>query len=249
MVACCIIFSELLLLKRLLLFLAGLVALYVCFGLWFVFASDYSDHVVIGEYRLHNRREESTLILRPDHTFAQKASSSGNTRTADGTWRLFLQDGIAFSKNFVSVSGQDRSSDGTAYGNVRKALGIGPASIELSQYHILWYGRKDASTSTPIAGTYVGDDEHAASTLLMKADHTFEEAVTREGQATHANGTWTFDSHGEIVFSKQFLDVSGQAIASGKTASASNPAGSDLQIVVTVNAPEGAPIFHKRLFR
>ena len=242
-------YFDLSLLKRLLLILSGLIAAYLCFTIWFVLASDYSDHVVIGEYHLHNGQERSTLILRPNHTFAQQVSHTGRTEMVEGTWRLFFQDGIAFSKSFLSVCGQDRSSDGTAYGNVRKALGIGPASIVLSQYHVLWYGRHDPLTSSPIAGAYVGDDEHAASTLRMNTDNTFQEAVTREGQTKQANGTWALDSRGDIVFSKEFLDVSGHPIGAEKTASAWNPKGADLQIVITVKSPAGTPIFHKLLFR
>lgn len=188
-------------------------------------------------------------MLRPNHTFGQQVSRAGSTEKAEGNWRLFLQGGIAFSDSFLSVSGQDRSSDGTVYGHVSKAFGIGPASILLSQYHVLWYGRQDASTSSPIAGAYAGDDEHAPSTLRMNADHTFEEAVTRNGQTAHANGKWALDKEGDVVFSKEFLDVSGIPIGSEKTASAWNPKGSALQILVTVKSPAGDPIFHKPWFK
>jgi hypothetical protein len=243
-----IIDFDLLFLKRALLLVAGLFVGYLCFVIWFVFASDYSDRVVVGEYHVNKRLEQSMLILRPNHTFAQEITRNGRTQRAQGTWRLFGQAGIAFSKDFLGVSGQDFSSDGTAYGAVRKAFGIGPTYIALSQYHVLWYGRRDASTSSPIAGIYVGDDEHSPSTLTMKADHTFEQTVTRDGNAMHAKGAWALNKDGDIAFSKEFLDFSGRPIAFERSASAWNPKGSNLQIVVSVKSPAGAPIFRKSLF-
>ena len=137
--------------KRALLLVIVLIVGYVCFAVWFVLASDYSEHVVVGDYRFRQGQERSTLTLRPNHTFAQQVNRNGKMERAEGTWRLFLQDGIAFSKSFITVTGGDRASDGTAYGNVRKVFGVGPASIVLSHYHVLWYGRRDPSASNPIA--------------------------------------------------------------------------------------------------
>ena len=66
--------------------------------------------------------------------------------------------GLAFSKQFLPVVGQELGADGTPYGQIHKTFGLFPF-ITLAQYHVLWYGRTDPSPSSLTAGTYAGDEE------------------------------------------------------------------------------------------
>lgn len=137
---------------------------WVCFGVWFYFASDFSDQVVAGTYHLAQNGETSTLVLRTDHSFQQNLLHAGVQRNAQGTWRLSGEGHIAFSKEFLVLSGQELGADGTPYGEIHKQLRF-LVSLSLSTYDVEWYGRADSAPSSQIAGTdriagtYRGDEE------------------------------------------------------------------------------------------
>src|SRR5580698_5756366 len=82
------------------------IVAWLCFGLWFAVASDYSDGVASGTYHLAQNGETSALFLKPDHSFQQVLNHSGNIQHTEGTWRhVGAFDGIAFSKAFLVVAG------------------------------------------------------------------------------------------------------------------------------------------------
>jgi len=224
-----------------------LVLCYLAFAIWYVVASDYSDSAVSGIYRLAQDGETSTLVLKPDHTFQQELSRLGKLQSAQGTWRRVGQAGIAFSKDFLTISGQELSANGTAYGEIHKTLGF-LVSLTLTQYHVEWYGRVDPSPDNMVAGTYVGDEEGVSATLILKPDHTFEQAVSHLSVANHAKGGWSTNQNGDIVFSKTFLKASGEALNGNETASSLRPKGSNLQIEVAATSKSGVPTYQKRQF-
>jgi hypothetical protein len=226
----------------------GVVALlFLCFVIWYVIAADYSDKVASGSYHLSQNDETSTLILKSDHSFQQELSKHGRVERATGTWRRIGEGGIAFSKEFLTVSGQEPGADGTAYGEIHKRFGF-LVSITLAQYHVLWYRRVDPSPSNSVPGTYTGDEEGIAATLVLDPNHTFEQSVSKLGVTKHAKGTWNLTENGDIVFSKDFLKTSGEALRNDETASAWNPKGSILQIQIAVNSKSGVPAFRKSEF-
>jgi len=219
----------------------------VCFVLWYSVAADYGDGVTSGTYHLSQNDQTSTLVLKPDHSFQQELSQHGQVKGATGTWRRVGEGGIAFSKEFLTVSGQEPGADGTAYGDVHKDLGF-LVSIKLRQYHILWYGRVDPSATNTITGTYTGDESGASASLILKPDHTFEQAITTLGVTTQAKGSWSLDQNDDIIFSKDFLKTSGEALRSDETASAEDPKGSSLQIQIAMTSSLGVPTFRKMQF-
>jgi hypothetical protein len=173
------------------------------------------------------------LILKPDHSFQQERNRLGNVESASGTWRRLGESGIAFSKEFMVVSGQEPGPDGTGYGDINKAFGF-LVSITLRQYHVLWYGRVDPSPDNTVFGTYTGDEEGVPASLILKEDHTFSQTVSHLGVEKHAEGTWSSSESGDIVFSRAFLKTSGEALTEVETASAWNPKGSNLQIQIAI---------------
>jgi hypothetical protein len=207
---------------------------------------DYGDHVVIGTYTTTKNAQPCTLILRADHSFHQERTRNGKTETADGEWRRIGEGGLAFSKQFLVMSGQEAGADGTSYGEIRKALGLFP-SIALARYHILWYGRTDPSTGREIAGSYAGDEPGVSATLILKADHTFEQSVSQGSFARQAQGTWETGQDGDIQFSRDFLKTSGEPLSAAETASAWDPKGSNLQIEIAVKPSLAQPVLRKRL--
>ncbi len=61
-----------------------------------------------------------------------------------------------------------------------------------------------------------------------------------------ATGNWSVDQSGNVVFSKDFLKYSGEALKQDEAATALKPQGSVLQVSVTSNAD--VPTFHKKQF-
>jgi hypothetical protein len=92
-----------------------LVALSIC---WFIITSDYSDAVTSGTYN-SQQDERSTLVLGPDHTFTQEVRVPGRVRHAVGAWRRLGEGGVAFSKEFLALPGQEPATDGTSYADIR----------------------------------------------------------------------------------------------------------------------------------
>lgn len=213
---------------------------------WFAVAADYGDGVAVGTYCLKQGDESSNLILKANHTFQEDVTRHGAKQRCEGEWRHIGEGGLAFSKQFLLVKGQELGADGTAYGELQKLFGFFP-SIALAQYHVLWYGRTDPSPDSLIAGKYAGDEEGVLATLVMKNDHTFDQEVTNSGVTRHAHGTWSVRENGDILFSRDFLKASGEALTSSEIASAWDPKGSNLQIQVAVDPSFAQPVFRKRM--
>src|ERR1700761_2223094 len=126
--------------KRLWILSGCLFLLVVCFVLWYSVASDYGDGVASGTYYLAEKGETSTLVLKPDHTFQQDLSEHGEVKRATGTWHRVGEGGIAFSKEFLAVAGQEAHADGSAFADMHKDFGFF-VSLSFRQYYVQWYGR------------------------------------------------------------------------------------------------------------
>jgi hypothetical protein len=224
-----------------------LLTLAVCFVVWYSVASDYGDGVASGTYNLAENGETSTLVLKTDHSFQQELSERGEVKHASGTWHRVGEGGITFSRDFLPVSGQELGPDGTAFADMHKNLGF-LVFLSLRQYHVLWYGRVDSSPKSTASGTYTGDENGVKATLILKPDGTFAQTVDRLGIAKQATGNWSFNQKGDITFSKAFLKSSGDALTSDETASAWDPKGSNLQIVIAATSTSGPPTYRKRHF-
>lgn len=226
--------------------LSGLLfLLVVCFVIWYSVVSDYGDAVASGSYYLAENGETSTLVLKPDHSFQQELSEHGEVKRATGTWHRIGEGGIAFSKEFLLVSGQEPGADGSAYAEIHKDLGLFVSLIP-RQYQMLWYGRVDPSPSNAVSGTYAGGEPGVSATLTLKADHTFEQAIHTPSITNQAKGNWSVGQNGDIMFSKDFLKASGEALSSNETASASGPKGSNLQVEIATTPGAGVPTFRKK---
>jgi len=223
------------------------IIVFVALFAWYMIASDYGDGVTSGTYRLEQNGETSTLILNPDHTFHQEVNHSGEVHSAVGTWRRIGEGGVAFSKDFLVLPGQEAGQDGTSYGEIEKPFGV-LVRLRLTQYHILWYGGTESSRDDLIAGTYQGNFGGIPATLVMNTNHTFEQTVGGREISAQARGTWKTRPNGDIEFSKEFLKTSGLALAQNETATALNPRSSGLQIEIAVDPKLSAPTYRKRQF-
>ena len=208
--------------KRLWIFGGCLFLAVVCFALLYIVAADYSDGVASGTYHFAQYGETSTPVLKPNHTFQQELSERGDVRRATGTWRRIGAGGIAFSREFRPVSGQEPGADGTAYADMRKDFGF-QVTLILRQYHVLWYGRVDPSPTNSVSGSYAGDEPGVSATSTLKPDHSFEQVIHTLSVTKQAKGSWSASQNGDISFSKDFLKTSGEALRSDETASAWGP--------------------------
>jgi hypothetical protein len=120
---------------------------------WFVVASDYSDSAASGTYRLAYKGMRSTLVLRPDHSFRQEVSDSSGIQRAEGTWRRVGEGGVAFSRDFLTLPGEERGEDGTAYSDMQRKFGI-LIRLSLRTYQVVWYGRTEPATTDQVVGRY-----------------------------------------------------------------------------------------------
>jgi len=91
---------------------------------WYVVAADYDYGALAGTYVFDQNGERCTLHLRSDRTFTEELNHAGAVQTAEGTWRRIGEAGVSFSKEFISVVGEERSATGEAYGSFDKEFGL-----------------------------------------------------------------------------------------------------------------------------
>ncbi|MFY9646963.1 MAG: hypothetical protein WAK29_17420 [Terriglobales bacterium] len=91
---------------------------------WYWDAENFSASAVSGTYTHHLRGETSTLVLKPDGSFQQELDVAGTVRRAEGSWRVSGEGHIAFSGEFLKVSGEEMSPAGQAYGQIEKWFGV-----------------------------------------------------------------------------------------------------------------------------
>jgi hypothetical protein len=148
--------------------IGGILLLLLCCGAWLVVATDYGESVAVGKYRFTGNGERSTLVLKSDNTFQQDLQIGSINQHSQGTWHRVGEGGISFSKDFLVVSGDEPSADGTTFCDMHKTLGLF-LSLQLRQYYVYWYSKTKAGTDNSVLGTYTGDEEDAPAELVLRA--------------------------------------------------------------------------------
>jgi 4-amino-4-deoxy-L-arabinose transferase-like glycosyltransferase len=93
---------------------------------WYIVAANYGYGALAGTYVFHGAGETCTLYLRPDRTFVQELSRSGQIHKSQGHWDRYGEAHVSFSNEFLKVSGEEMNTDGQAHGQFDKTLGIFP---------------------------------------------------------------------------------------------------------------------------
>jgi hypothetical protein len=96
----------------------------VLFTVWYSIASNYGYRAVSGTHTYKRRVESATLVLNKDQSFREELTRSGKTQHTAGTWHLFGQSGIEFSRQFQALSGEGLGPQGEFYGQVVKRFGL-----------------------------------------------------------------------------------------------------------------------------
>jgi hypothetical protein len=234
----------------------GVIAIAIAIA-WLFLAMDYSDHVVVGTYVMTYKEQTCILTLKADHSFHQERMQVGKSLVADGEWRRVGEGGLAFSKQFLIMPGQEPGADGTSYANIHKALGLFPSivltevktpSVGVASYYVLSYRRTQPATGTDIIGSYAGDEPGVTTQLTVNADHTFKQSWSKEGSKKEAVGMWETTETGYVHFSKDFLTTSGASLGELESASALNWKGPNLKIVIAMDSIPPMPVFRRKTF-
>lgn len=100
-----------------------LIALFVC---WYAIAANYDYGALAGTYVLNRGAEKCTLDLRSDRTFTEELVRAGSVQNAQGTWHRYGESHVSFSREFLTISGEEVNADGEAHGEFSKTLGLLP---------------------------------------------------------------------------------------------------------------------------
>jgi len=107
----------------------GMALIIILFWVWYSVASNYDYAALAGTYVFHGNGETCTLYLRPDRTFVQELSHSGEIQKSQGNWYRYGQAHVSFSNEFLKLSGEEMNADGQAHGQFEKTLGIFPTLV------------------------------------------------------------------------------------------------------------------------
>ncbi len=107
----------------------GILLSIVLFCAWWYVASNYDYGALAGTYAFQGNGETCTLYLRPDRTFVQELSRSGEIQKSQGQWRRYGESHVSFSNEFLRVSGEEMDAAGQAHGEFEKQIGIFPTLV------------------------------------------------------------------------------------------------------------------------
>ncbi len=104
--------------KKIILTSLAIVVLWI----WYYVAADYGYKAMSGTYAFEAGQESSILILSRDQLFQQERRRAGQVQRIHGTWRRTGEAGVVFSKEFLTVDGQESPRAGDVYGQVEKGF-------------------------------------------------------------------------------------------------------------------------------
>jgi hypothetical protein len=100
-----------------------------------------------------------------------------------------------------------------------------------------------------VSGTYNFRENGETSTLILKEDHSFQQELSRNGKLESARGSWRRIGEGGVVFSKEFLRMTGQEVRSDGQADGEVKKTFALFLSIYLTPDPGGPVFRKELFR
>src|SRR5437867_2547368 len=95
------------------------VMLYV---VWYCIAANNDYAGLSGTYTLSRNGEKCTLYLRPDQTFTEELNWGGVAQEAQGRWNRYGLAHVSFSKEFLTLSGEELDASGEAHGQFDRTL-------------------------------------------------------------------------------------------------------------------------------
>jgi hypothetical protein len=84
--------------------------------------------------------------------------------------------------------------------------------------------------------------------LVLRQDQSFQQEFVHTGEVEHAQGRWRRIGEGGVVFSKDFLKLSGQQVRADRQADGQVKKNFGLFLSIHFNPDPGGPVFHKKPF-
>ena len=111
-----------------------------------------------------------------------------------------------------------------------------------------WFWEGENFGEGAVSGTYTVRSDGEKSTLILRADHSFQQELDSGGTVKRAEGTWSVSGEGHIEFSPGFLSIAGEGVS---------PSGAAYGVIVNrfgfvsiaLNPDGDGPKFHKEWFR
>ncbi len=113
----------------------------------------------------------------------------------------------------------------------------------------VWYSVAADYSYGAVSGTYAFSLNGETSTLILNKDRSFKQELSREGKVERTQGSWRRLGEGGVVFSKEFLKVSGQEVRPDGQVDGEVRKRLGLYLSVALNPDPGGPVFRKKLFR
>ena len=130
--------------------------------------------------------------------------------------------------------------------NVSKFARIAGCILGALAVFWIWYTIAADYDYGALSGTYTLRSGGETSTLVLRADRTFEQELIRNGSTRRAQGTWRRFGEGGVSFSGQFL---GREVESdGEVYGQVEKTFLELIPTIVFGPDDGGPRFTKRLF-
>jgi hypothetical protein len=113
----------------------------------------------------------------------------------------------------------------------------------------VWYCVAADYSYGAVSGTYTLTLNGEVSTLILNKDRSFQQELSRDGKVERTQGSWRRLGESGVVFSKEFLKVSGQEVRPDGEADGKVRKKIGLFPSITLNPDPGGPVFRKKLFR
>jgi hypothetical protein len=113
----------------------------------------------------------------------------------------------------------------------------------------VWYTVAANYSYGAVSGTYNFRENRETSTLILKEDRSFQQELSSNGKLESARGSWRRIGEGGVVFSKEFLRMTGQEVRSDGQADGEVKKKFGLFLSIHLSPDPGGPVFHKQLFR
>jgi hypothetical protein len=114
---------------------------------------------------------------------------------------------------------------------------------------VAWYVIAANYNYAAVSGMYVYRSDKETSTLILRSDQSFEQELVHDGKTQNAHGTWRRIGEGGVVFSKNFLKLSGQEVRTDGQADGQVRKRFGLLLSLALNPDPNGPVFYKKIFR
>ncbi len=112
-----------------------------------------------------------------------------------------------------------------------------------------WYSVAASYDYDAVSGTYsLQLSNGESSTLVLNKDRSFEQELNRERRVEHVQGSWRRIGEGGVVFSQDFLKLTGQEVRPDGQADGEIKKSFGLFLSIALNPDPGGPVFRKKLF-